>query len=88
MLKTGNRKDALAGDWGRADEEAGKSLPGNDSGLDPRRGCPEGDHDNDGWGGCRGRRRMHGDAQLAVVGVSLIGVQVRGLSEGQQGQED
>jgi hypothetical protein len=31
---------------------------------------------------------VHDDAQLAVVGVSLVCVQVRGLCKGQQGQQD
>lgn len=31
---------------------------------------------------------MHDDAQLAVIGVALIGVQVRNLGYGQKRQQD
>ena len=46
-------------------------------------------HHDDGRSGCRhGRQRVHHNAQLAVVGVGLVGVQVRYLGDGQQRQKD
>jgi hypothetical protein len=82
------RKDALAGERGRANEETKESCLDNECGLSLAGGNTESDQNN---GGCRrhsGRRRVHGDAQLAVLGGGLILMQVRGLSEGEQRQED
>ena len=45
------------------------------------------DHD-DGSGGRNGRQRVHYHAQLAVIGIGLVGVQVRNLGYGQHDQQD
>jgi len=80
-------EDALAGGWRRANKEAGKALPGDDVRLS--RGSRGADRHQDN-GGCRGscgHCRVHHDAQLAVIGVGLAGVQVGDLSHGKQGQQ-
>ncbi|MDR3754096.1 MAG: hypothetical protein P4K93_09990 [Terracidiphilus sp.] len=45
------------------------------------------DHDH-GRSGNDGNHRVHDDAQLAVIGVGLVGVQVRNLGDGQKRQQD
>jgi hypothetical protein len=63
-------------------------LAGNDDGLGLRGGRT---HLHQLDGGRRGRdrhRRVHHDAQLAMIGVGLAGVQVGDLGHGQQGKKD
>jgi hypothetical protein len=46
-------------------------------------------HDeNDGRRGCDGRDRVHGDAELAMVGVGFVRVKVRYLSDCEHRQQD
>lgn len=46
-------------------------------------------HDeNDDRRGCNGRDRVHGDAELTMIGIALAGVQVHDLSDGEGGQQD
>jgi len=82
------RKDALAGDRRRANEEANLPLTGNYDGLGLGRGSTQLHDDNDGRRGCDRRDRMHGDAELAVIGIALAWVQVSDLSNGERGQKD
>jgi hypothetical protein len=82
------RENALAGDWGRANKEAGLALPGDNDGLGLGRGGTEGDQDDRGHRSCDWRSRVHDDAQLAVIGVSWVGVQVGNLSYGQEGKKN
>jgi hypothetical protein len=45
-------------------------------------------HQNDGSRrNRRGRHRVHHDAQLAVIGIGLVGMQVRNLGYGQDRQQ-
>lgn len=61
---------------------------GNNDGIGLRRGSSQLHDDNDGRGGGNRRQRVHGDAQLTMVGVRLVRVQVRGLSQGEHRQQD
>ena len=82
------RRDALAGAGRRADEEAELGLADSQNGLGLRDGGAEEHKDNDRGGNCRGRHRVHGDAQLAMIGVGIAGVQVRDLGYGQKRQQE
>ena len=82
------RNDALAGDRRRANEEANLPLAGNYDGLGLGRGSSQLHDDDDCRSGCDGRDRVHGDAELAVIGVALARVQVRDLCNGERGQKD
>lgn len=44
------------------------------------------DHDH-GRGGRNGRQRVHDNAELAVIRIALVGVQVRNLGHGQHRQQ-
>jgi len=82
------RKDALQGDGRRADKEADLPLVGNEDGLGLRsRSAQVHEHDNS-RRNRRGRHRMHDAAQLAVIGIGLVGMQVRNLGYGQNRQQD
>jgi hypothetical protein len=81
------REDALAGNRGRADKEARLALPNHKDGLGLRRGRPQ-LHQNDGQ--CRNsdrRRRVHDDAQRAMVCIAFVGVQVGNLGHDKQCQQ-
>src|ERR1700722_8731448 len=82
------RSDALAGERRRANEEANLPLAGNYDGFSLGRGSSQLHDNDDGRSGCDGRDRVHGDAELAMIGVALAGVQVRDLSNGKRGQKD
>ncbi len=84
----GRRKDALAGDRRRANEEANLPLAGNDDGLGLGRGRSQLHDDDDGSSSGNGHHRVHDDAQLAVIGVGLVGVEVRDLGYGQHRQQE
>jgi hypothetical protein len=82
------RNDALAGDRRRANEEANLPLAGNYDRLGLGRGSSQLHNDDDCGSGCDGRDRVHGDAELAMIGVALAGVKVRDLSNSERSQED
>ncbi len=82
------RKDALAGDGRGANEEANLPLAGNYYRLGLGRGSSQLHDDDDCSSGCDWRDRVHGDAELAMIGVALAWVQVRDLSNGERGQKD
>ncbi len=74
------RKDALAGDWRRANEETGLALPDHDDRLALGRGRSQLHHGDDDRRDCDRRYRVHHNTELAVVGVSRVRVLVRYLS--------
>jgi len=78
-------KDALAGDWGRANKEPCLGLPGDGDGFGQGRGSSQLHDDNNSRCRCRRRRGVHNDAERAMVGVSLIGVKVSDLGDGDEG---
>jgi hypothetical protein len=80
------RDDALAGDRRRANEEANLPLAGNDDELGLGRGSSQLHNEDVRRSGCDRRNRVHGDAELAMIGVALAGVQVRDLSNGERRQ--
>jgi hypothetical protein len=82
------RKDALAGDRRRANKEANLPLAGNYDGLGLGRGSSQLHDDDDGRSSGHGRHCVHGDAELAMVGIALAWVQVRDLSNGERGKKD
>jgi hypothetical protein len=82
------RKDALAGDRRRANEETNLPLAGNYDGLGLGRGSSQLHDDDDGRSGSHGRHRVHCDAELAMIGVALARMQVGDLSNGERGQKD
>lgn len=63
-------------------------MAGNEEGLGLRGGRTHLHQRNGGGRGRDGRRRVHHDAQLAVIGVGLVRVQVGDLGHGQQGKKD
>jgi hypothetical protein len=84
----GRRNDALAGDRRRANEEANLPLAGNYDWLGLGRGSSQLHDDDDGSSGGNWCDRVHGDAELAMIGVALARVQVRDLCNGECGQKD
>jgi hypothetical protein len=82
------RKDALAGERRRANEEANLPLAGNYDRFGLRRGSSQLHDDDDCRSGCNGRNRVHCDAKLAMIGIALAGVEVRDLSNGECGKKD
>lgn len=84
-LKT---EDALAGDRWWANEESDLPLVGNDDGIGLGRGSSQLHDDNDGRSSGSRHQRVHDDAQLTMISVRLVRVQVGGLSEGQHRQQD
>ena len=82
------RKDALAGGGRRANEEANLPLTGDYDGRGLGRGSSQLHDDDCGRRGCDGRHCVHGDAELAMIGVALAGMQVRDLSDGERGKKD
>jgi hypothetical protein len=82
------RKDALAGERRWANEEANLPLAGNYDGLGLGCGSSQLHDDDDCRSGCDRRDRVHGDAELAMIGVALTGMQVRDLSDGERGKKD
>jgi hypothetical protein len=82
------RKDALAGDGRRPNEEANLPLASNYDGLSRGSGGSQ-LHDDDDSRRRRNRDyRVHHDAQLAVIRVGVVRVKVRSLSDGQHRQQD
>ena len=79
-----NGRDALAGDWRGANEEAGLALPDHNDRLGLRRGSSQLHHDDDNRRSRDGRHRVHHNTELAVVGVSRVRVLVGYLGYGQQ----
>jgi len=82
------RKDALPGNGRRANEKADLPLVGNDDGIGLGRGGSQLHDHNHRRGHRHGHHRVHHDAQLAVIGVGLVGVQVRNLGYGQHCQQN
>jgi hypothetical protein len=81
-------KMPLAGDWGRTNDEAELSLPGDEDGLGLGRKGPQ-LHQHDGSSNRRNRHhRVHDDAELAMIGVSRAGMKVRDLGDGEQDKQD
>ncbi len=62
-------------------------LMGNDDGLGLGRGGSQLHDHNHSRGSGNGHHRVHDDAQLAVIGVGLVGMQVRDLGHGQHRQQ-
>ena len=62
-------------------------LAGNDDGFDLRSGSSQLHNENDSRRGSNGHHGVHDNAQLAVVGVRLVRVQVRDLSNYQHRQQ-
>jgi hypothetical protein len=56
------------------------ALVGDYDGIGLGRGCSQLHDDNDGRSGCNGHDRVHDNAQLAVVGIRIVRVKVRYLS--------
>ena len=80
--------DALAGEWRGTDEDAGVTLPDDGDGLNfGRRGSQLHDHD-DGCGGRDGCQGVHDNAELAVIRVRFVGVEVGRLGYGKERQKD
>lgn len=80
--------DALAGEWRGADKETGITLPDHGDGLCfGHRGSQLHDHD-DGCRGCDRRQGVHDNAELAVICVGFVGVEVGYLSYRKQRQKD
>jgi hypothetical protein len=74
-------EDASEGDWRRTDEEPQLALPDDDERLGLGSGGSQ-LHQND--GGCHYCDRygsVQGDAELAMIGVDGVGVQVRDLRD-------
>ena len=83
-----NGRDALAGDWRGANEEAGLPLPDHDDRLGLGRGGSQLHHDDDDGHYRNGRHRVHYHAELAVIRVGRVRVLVGYLGYGQQRQKD
>jgi hypothetical protein len=81
-------KMLLAGAGRGTDEEPGLALPDHDEGLGLGRGGAQLHHHNDGRCGRHWRQCVHHDAQLAMIGVGLVGVKVRYLGHGKERQQD
>ena len=75
------RKDASAGDWGRPNEQPHLTLPGDNQRLGLGRGGTQFHQNDGGRHGGDGCGSVQGDAQLTVVGVDRIGVQMGDLRE-------
>ena len=76
------RKDALAGDRRRANEEANLPLAGNYDWLGLGRGSSQLHDDDDGSSSGNWSNRVHGDAELAMIGVTPNRMHMRYLGEG------
>jgi hypothetical protein len=63
-------------------------LAGNDDGFGLRSGSSQLHNRDHSRRGSNGHNRVHDDAQLAVVGVRLAGVQVRDLGNDQHRQQN
>jgi len=84
----GKRRDALAGDGRGANEEADLPIACNYDGFGLRSGSSQLHNRNDSRCGCNGDDTVHDNAELAVVGVGLAGVQVRDLGNDEHRQQD
>jgi hypothetical protein len=82
------RKDALRGDRRRANKEADLPLVGNDDRFGLRRGGSQLHDHNHSRSGGNWHHRVHDDAQLAVIRVGLVRVQVCNLRHRQHRQQD
>jgi len=60
----------------------------NEDGIGLENGSSQLHDHNDGCGGRNGHHRMHHDAQLAMIGVGLVGMDVRNLGHGQHRQQN
>jgi hypothetical protein len=81
-------EDALAGAWRGANKEASLALPDH---ADWRSPWDEDSQSHNLDDGCQGRdwhHRVHHNAQLAMISVGLVLVNVRNLGYGQQRQKD
>lgn len=83
-----NRNDALAAAGRGANEELGLPEAGNRVRLKNRCGGLKLDQDDNGGGYGDGRCRVHHDAERAMVGVAIDGMDVRHLNDGQQRQQN
>lgn len=63
-------------------------LVSNDDGIGLGRGSSQLHDDDGGRSSSNGHHRVHDNAQLAMVGVRLAGVQVRDLGDGQHRQQN
>ena len=82
------RRDALAGDGRGANKEADLPVAGNYDGFGLRSGSSQLHDRDDSRRGCNGHHGVHDNAQLAVVGIRLVRVQVRDLCNDQHRQQN
>jgi hypothetical protein len=76
------------GDGRRADKQPDLPFTQDENRFgDGRKGSKLHHHD-DGYGGHSGYGCMHDDAELAVIRIGLIRMQVSGLGNGQHGQKN
>lgn len=83
-----NRIDALAGDWRGANKEPGPALPNYADWHAQWDEDAQSHNLDDGRQSCDWYHCVHDNAQLAVISVGLVLVNVRNLGYGQQGQHD
>ena len=78
----------LAGGWGRTREELRVPVTNDRSRFEHRRRRFDLDHDDHGSRHRNGRGCVHDDAQRAMIGVALDGMDVRHLDDSQQRKQD
>ncbi len=81
-------KDALAGGRRGADKDAGVEPASDEDRFGLGRGSPQLHDHNDGRRGSNGHHGVHDDAELAVIGVRLVRVQVGDLGDGEKSQQN
>lgn len=63
-------------------------VPGDRLRLEHRRRGGELHQHDDNGGHCNGDRGVHGNADWAVIGNRRVGMEVRNLNDGQEGEQD
>ena len=81
-------KDALAGAWRRANKEPGLALPDHADWLGPWHKDTQSHNLDDSCHDPGRHHRVHRNAQLAMISVGLVLVDVCNLGYGQQRQKD
>ena len=81
-------KDALAGAWRRANKEPGLAPPGHANWLGPWHEDTQSHNLNNDHQDRDRHDRVHHRAQLAMISVGLVLVNVRNLGYGQKRQQD
>lgn len=80
--------DALAGDRRGTNKQPELALARDNDGLDLRIRSAKLNQDNDRRSRCNRDDRVHDDAQLALVGIVLIWMNVRNLRDSQQREQN